>query len=301
MPPTFWMENEYVVSRYWISITPAFLATRWNKLRGKRAVFLRRTRYPPTFRPNQRTTKKQSTIRLKRRKTKTGETRRLYVLDSNTAGVLSVFHQCAQIEGRGGDLTLVDANGSALRSTLQRKSLGLAGQHQYGNATLAVHLCQAVVEGSTDIQFHSQKTTDALVATRWPARCQTVEQHPSTFRLDGVHTPQSLGATMEWFTQKSAVQPRRILVFNTSHERNPVELLQLLSPTTFTEVYFAKSDSSRPSPVSIPSATEHLQAQNIPVQPELLMSSSKYTSTWQETLGSVWNHLTAERKHGTVK
>jgi folylpolyglutamate synthase len=236
-------------------------------------------------------------------KSKTDEARRLYVLDSNTTGVLRVFRQCAQIEGRGGDLTLVDANGSALRSTLQRKSLGLAGQHQYGNATLAVHLCQAVVEGTgtTDIQFHSQKTTDALVGARWPARCQTVEQYPFTFRLDGAHTPQSLGATMEWFTHKTAVHPRRILVFNTSHERNPVELLQLLSPTTFTEVYFAKSDSSRPSPVSVPSATELLQAQNIPVQPELLMYSSKHTSTWQETLGSVWNHLTAERKHATVK
>jgi folylpolyglutamate synthase len=167
--------------------------------------------------------------------------------------------------------------------------LGLAGSHQYGNATLAWRLCQAVVaKDAKTLRLDDPKTIQALTSASWPGRCQTVEHSPFTFRLDGAHTPQSLSATMEWFTDKASTP--RILVFTCSHERNPVELLQLLVPAKFDSVYFAKADSSRPSPVSVPSAIELLQSHGIPVVPDLLVASNA-TPTWQETLASVWKHL----------
>jgi folylpolyglutamate synthase len=232
---------------------------------------------------------------------------KFFVLDSNTPGVLKVLRQCAQVEGQGSGLQLEDAKGAALRAALQKVPLGLAGQHQYGNATLAVHLCQAIAKqgATTSIALDDPTTLDALASASWPGRCQTVEWQSFTFRLDGAHTPQSLRATMEWFTTHTTNKTssttnsrgRRVLVFTCSHERNPVELLQLLVPASFSQVYFAKADSSRPSPISVPSATELLQAQNIPVRPELLINTSDEngtttTPTWQETLASVWNHLT---------
>lgn len=131
-----------------------------------------------------------------------------------------------------------------------------------------------------------------------------------------------------------------ILVFNCSHERNPVELLELLlqrhdghnndvDPTTrmlmmnrhYSRVYFAKSDSFRPSPVLPASAESLLEECGIPIRNELLILSdnernkndvitTQNTSrgeeereetpavaptaterTWQETLAIVWKHL----------
>ena len=230
-----------------------------------------------------------------------------FVLDSNTPGVLEVLRQCATVEGQGGGVELVDANGAALRSALQERPLGLAGQHQYGNATLAVHLCQTVmgekvgnVPGS-GISLNDSTTLEALSSASWPARCQTVLRKPFTFLLDGAHTPHSMGATVEWFTQTmngnierktTSSRTRPVLVFTCSHERNPVELLNLLVPAHFSKVYFAKANSSRPSPISIPSATELLQSQNICVRSELLPLSKKDgVVTWQETLASIWKHL----------
>jgi folylpolyglutamate synthase len=220
-----------------------------------------------------------------------------FILNSNQPGVLGVFQQCARIEGHGTVLKPVDAEGLELQKYLGGEPLGLAGRHQYGNANLAVHLCQAVTKSDT-IRIENATTLRALQGASWPARCQTVEQGQRTFRLDGAHTPQSLGATMEWFTttqqqQQQTFRPDIVLVFNTSHERNPVELLRLLQPAGFQKVYFAKSDSSRPSPVNVPTAKELLEANGIPMNPNIEIPDEP---TWQETLGVVWKHLEEEKE-----
>ncbi|OEU10331.1 hypothetical protein FRACYDRAFT_247318 [Fragilariopsis cylindrus CCMP1102] len=164
------------------------------------------------------------------------------------------------------------------------------------------------------------------------------------FYLDGAHTPQSLDATVEWFRSKSnsssssngtgsgetdgggsgsgggdekpqssqsspPVLP--ILVFNCSHERNPVELLELLlkHQSGFSRVYFAQSDTSRPSPIAKASAESFLKERGITIREELLsdegkktdddsegeiegkMNTKTTTTTWQETLAIIWKHL----------
>ena len=229
-----------------------------------------------------------------------------FVLDSNNEDVLAVFQQCAFNEGRGGCLKTVDARGAELRAALGNRTLGIAGDHQYGNASLAVHMCHAAIAHETENgllpslgdYLHDPKTLQGLIEANWPARCQTVTRPGSCleFRLDGAHTPLSLAATIEWFTNKSALTPRRILVFNCSHERNPIELLDLLKDVHFTCVYFAKPDSSRPSPVQKHTAQELLEQANIPVNEEWVESIREHhtsceTETWQETLGILWKHL----------
>lgn len=229
-----------------------------------------------------------------------------YILDSNTDGVLQVFRQCAAKEGRGGVLQPVDAKGTDLRKAMGKNHLGLAGDHQYGNATLAMRLCHAAtvtqdeetgaLSPSYDAFSKDEKTLKGLTEARWPARCQTVVPPgpPFTFRLDGAHTPQSLTATIEWFLNGDAIlNPRRVLIFNCSHERDPVELLQLLQVGKFTAVYFARSDSSRPSPIPKPKAQELLKAAGIPVQEGWIAEVRTHPDkeTWQETLGIIWKHL----------
>ena len=229
-----------------------------------------------------------------------------FVLDSNNDDVLAVFHQCASNEGRGGCLKTVDARGEELRAALGNRTLGIAGEHQYGNANLAIHLCHATTAHETDGSLlptladylQDPKTLQGLIEASWPARCQTVRRPGSCleFQLDGAHTPLSLTATIEWFTKQSALTPRRILVFNCSHERNPIELLDLLKDVPFTCVYFVKPDSCRPSPVYKQTAQELLEEANIPVNEEWVQSirehhTSGETETWQETLGILWKHL----------
>lgn len=230
-----------------------------------------------------------------------------YILDSNTEGALQVFQQCAMNEGCGGILKLVDAKGAAVRQALGNTPLGLAGEHQYGNANLAVHLCHEAIatknggarQGSLSVSelLHDTQTLYGLTHAQWPARCQTVRTggSPFTFRLDGAHTPQSLTATMQWFTHVAEINPRRVLVFNCSHERNPVELLYLLKHGGFTAVYFAKPDSTRPSPVSQPTARELLEEANMEVRQDWISSvlHGAEKETWQETLGILWKHVMA--------
>ena len=249
------------------------------------------------------------------------------MLDSNTQGVATMMTHCARIEGKGGDLSIVDATGSDTQDALriQSISLGLAGNHQYGNATLAVALCNSVTAKTTAIEIDSPTTLGALASAKWPGRCQTLEWSSANgnrnqtlrFYLDGAHTRQSLDATVDWLRTMSSSSSSincsnskerlPILVFNCSHERNPVELLELFlryetKPTTaarysdrrrFSKVYFAKSDSTRPSPVAKASAESLLEERGIRVRSELL-SGNKETRTWQETLAIIWKHLTAQ-------
>ncbi|KAG7374947.1 bifunctional folylpolyglutamate synthase/ dihydrofolate synthase [Nitzschia inconspicua] len=259
-----------------------------------------------------------------------------YILDSNTKGVLDMMASCARIEGHGGGLEPVDATGKRLKEALKGNLLGLAGEHQYGNATLAVTLCRAVT-GNEDISVDSSLTKQGLVHACWPARCQTYQPSNDArflYLLDGAHTPQSMTATVEWFRNKLTMmysnpetRPNSmpILVFNTSHERNPLDLLQILieqltflppeeernnstAIVTFPRVYFAASDSSRPSPVPKATAQELLQEQGMELQPHLVVSSQgedkegndnkSRCHAWQDTLATVYQHLVASRNVG---
>lgn len=246
-----------------------------------------------------------------------GERRKqYYLLDSNPPGVVRVMRSCARIEGCGGELVLVDGSGGAVREALGDRPLGLAGQHQYGNAALAVALCQEVTrprshshdpDGNEKMESHihlnSSTTIDALAGASLPARCQTVPCDKFTLYLDGAHTPQSLRATLDWFMSKvdtltgdaeTGERPGPILVFNCSHERSPVEFLHLLaSRVAFSKVFFAKSNSSKPSRYDEDSAETLLSQHGIPIRPDLLPKQGARI-TWQDTLASIWKHVTLE-------
>jgi folylpolyglutamate synthase len=243
--------------------------------------------------------------------------RQYYLLDSNPQGVIQMMQSCARIEGCGGNIVLVDASGKSLKAALAQRPLGLAGEHQYGNATLAVALCQEVTVGSHNndglekvqsrIQLTSTTTLDALANASWPARCQTLECENFTLSLDGAHTPQSLKAAAGWFVSKldkpvngsNGDKLKPVLVFNCSHERNPVEfLMTLASRVAFSKVFFAKSNSSKPSPIDEDSAETLLMEHGIPIRPELLPKTLDQAKvTWQETLASIWKHLTYDVTH----
>lgn len=83
--------------------------------------------------------------------------------------------------------------------------VGLAGQHQRQNATLAIYLATYFLKAKGVSKWFYQMFS-AFVAplthVKWPGRCQTVTDpvHEGlTWFLDGAHTRESLECCVAWF------------------------------------------------------------------------------------------------------
>ncbi|XP_061589212.1 folylpolyglutamate synthase, mitochondrial-like [Cololabis saira] len=138
--------------------------------------------------------------------------------------------------------------------------LGLAGGHQRLNASLALQLSSAwlrrrcaadggvtagPVEGDAPLPRAaafkpSSIMVKGLADTEWPGRSQTLARGTLTYFLDGAHTLRSMQACVRWFREASAQRDRRarvpgvrVLLFNTSGERDSDAMLKLLVPCGF--------------------------------------------------------------------
>lgn len=243
---------------------------------------------------------------------------RHFVLDSNGDDVLDVFRLCADIEGQGGSIQMVGEGKQIAKRLPLDRPLGLPGKHQRLNAELAIALSEAALRqnlGSSStgscVKMNDEITFQALADVSWPARCQTVElpegdgnlvmataamHKPVKLRLDGAHTIQSVQAGLGWFLDmtKHDATAFRILLFNCSHERNPIELLELLCRAKFHVVYFCRADSERPSAITKANATDLLQSTGRTVHPDLLLKVDSDECTWQDTLHGIWKHLESD-------
>ena len=172
----------------------------------------------------------------------------VFASSSNTREVLGVLERVAN-ENRC-HLETVDDRVTA------SSDLGIGGDHQRGNAALAMALCRHATRDAPS-RVTEERVLDALSKTSWPGRCQTLslDGSPSIrLRCDGAHTPVSMDACIDWFADVSgrggggADRRHRALVFNCSHERNPLPLLYSLHErVAFDSVYFCRADFERPS------------------------------------------------------
>uniref|UniRef100_A0A672GCD6 Folylpolyglutamate synthase n=1 Tax=Salarias fasciatus TaxID=181472 RepID=A0A672GCD6_SALFA len=135
--------------------------------------------------------------------------------------------------------------------------LGLAGQHQRANASLALQLSHSwlqrrclpgfpadSVDGSSVLQAASFKPSPIMVKgladTEWPGRNQTLKHGAVTYFLDGAHTMRSMQACVQWFRETAAQHERsasgpvcRVLLFNATGERDSAAMFKLLLPCQF--------------------------------------------------------------------
>ncbi|PCH41239.1 FolC bifunctional protein [Wolfiporia cocos MD-104 SS10] len=119
--------------------------------------------------------------------------------------------------------------------------LGLAGNHQYQNANLAVHLTRTFLRVQAGKELGAELPElfiQGLQNTKWPGRCQTVadpKHDKLTWFLDGAHTKESLDCCMQWFVSAdtalrpidSSVHRDRMLVFNCTNGRSGKALLDI--------------------------------------------------------------------------
>ncbi|CAD7667970.1 unnamed protein product [Nyctereutes procyonoides] len=145
-------------------------------------------------------------------------------------------------------------------------TLGLEGEHQRSNAALALQLARCWLQqkdhqglGELKVSRPSvlwqmplapvfQPTSHmrhGLRDTEWLGRTQVLRRGPLTWYLDGAHTASSVQACVRWFRQalhRSRVPRRgpevRVLLFNSTGDRDPVALLKLLQPCQFDYAVF---------------------------------------------------------------
>ncbi|KAK1229517.1 Folylpolyglutamate synthetase [Marasmius sp. AFHP31] len=133
--------------------------------------------------------------------------------------------------------------------------LGLAGDHQVQNATLAVHLSKRFLTSSSSVDEDTslpETFRSGLVNTKWPGRCQTVidPSHPETsWYLDGAHTAESLDCCMRWFVSANAAlgssKPKsrqRVLIFNCTSGRSGPSFLTAMHATSDAQLKANHSD-----------------------------------------------------------
>ncbi|CAN9504754.1 unnamed protein product [Ophioblennius macclurei] len=137
--------------------------------------------------------------------------------------------------------------------------LGLAGQHQRANASLALQLSHTWLQrrchadkgfpaDGTDSNSIPQAASfqpspimvKGLADTEWPGRNQTVKHGAVTYFLDGAHTMRSMQACVDWFRETAAQHERnasgpvcRVLLFNATRDRDSAAMFKLLLPCHF--------------------------------------------------------------------
>ncbi|XP_072344744.1 LOW QUALITY PROTEIN: folylpolyglutamate synthase, mitochondrial [Scyliorhinus torazame] len=150
------------------------------------------------------------------------------------------------------------------QSQEEKLSLGLAGEHQKSNASLALQLCRAWLQrhhhpdfpplrDSLDFVEHGNQRPpvssgfylptpmiDGLHAAEWLGRTQILRRGSLTYYIDGAHTIGSIKACVKWFREHSLKEAEvasgsvvQVLLFNTTGERDAAALLKLLLPCQF--------------------------------------------------------------------
>ncbi|KAL7488935.1 hypothetical protein ACHAW6_014526 [Cyclotella cf. meneghiniana] len=226
----------------------------------------------------------------------------VFASGTNIPAVLNILRYIISNDLQNGHLEVVDNC-----SMDAYPAVGLQGHHQRSNAALAVAMCLYAMKEYLASPCVSPKIMNqALAQTSWPGRCHTVSlpkiintqsgiEASVNLRCDGAHTAISMEACIDWFRSVALGDGRiyRVLIFNCSHERNPLPLLYSLHQSKlFDAVYFCRADFERPSMVA-----KRLEGQwykqdldgiTLEDMCGVLEVGSCVALTWQQTLANVW-------------
>jgi folylpolyglutamate synthase len=132
--------------------------------------------------------------------------------------------------------------------------LGLSGEHQFINASVAFQVCKQFLQSQYNVDIFDEAIIKGVVkgleTTNWPGRAQIFydkEQPNIKWNLDGAHTVESLEACTKWFKQvietaDDSFAKEYSLVFNCTNGRQGIVLLKpiidFLKPYNFKNVIF---------------------------------------------------------------
>lgn len=126
-----------------------------------------------------------------------------------------------------------------VRPDVRGLKLGINGEFQAQNASLAVALCAAHLQKLGALKKTTEKPgkiapatlppefVTGLTTTHWPGRCQVLPDRlrsDLTWFIDGAHTKESIQGATHWFTTITNPAHSRVLYFN-QQKRGPKQLL----------------------------------------------------------------------------
>ncbi|KAH9488784.1 hypothetical protein Btru_049978 [Bulinus truncatus] len=159
-------------------------------------------------------------------------------------------------------------------------SLGISGNKQIENASLAIQLCRfwqqsrvpndmytfsiPVITTSGDIPVLTVDSLDdstgkglrhlsslGLSSCVWPGRAQTLKRESITYYLDGAHTLESMEVCATWFKNAADKERRslsgsvaRVLIFNSTGDRDVLPFLKILKECEFDAAVFCTNTVS---------------------------------------------------------
>jgi dihydrofolate synthase / folylpolyglutamate synthase len=146
-------------------------------------------------------------------------------------------------------------------------TLGLRGEHQVGNAIVAVRLLE--VAASHGIQIPRTAIVEGLAAAEWPARLELLTlEHGRRVLLDAAHNPEGARALAAYLTRWHPERPP--LVIGVMRDKNVADIARSLLPAVSSVIATAA-----PTPRAIPAAdlARHLRtagAQDVHSEPDPL-------------------------------
>jgi len=176
-----------------------------------------------------------------------------------------------------------------------KMTLGLSGQVQLKNASLALALSHAFLHPSSYKQTYFPVMASpfqilradalGLALAKWPGRSQILRRKGTSYFVDGAHTPESIEACIEWFERAS--QPsdeidmshrttKRVLIFNTTGDRNSHRILLPLRRCHFDVAIFC------PNIVSTAESTMKDQVNKMVTKEQQLDRCEWNKSVWLE-------------------
>lgn len=144
---------------------------------------------------------------------------------SAVAGAVGAPLYCAGRDFRWqiDDRERMDFSGLGLR--MSGLEVGLAGDHQYANAAVALAAMSAV-RGHLPIAEGAMR--DGLAHPRWPGRLQTVLERPQTI-LDGAHNVAAMRAVAVEIARRRRGRPLHVL-FSAMGDKAWPEMVEILAP-----------------------------------------------------------------------
>lgn len=120
---------------------------------------------------------------------------------------------------------------------LEQIKLGIAGEFQKSNASLAVCLATQALKSLSIIEEGVPtgqeikllpKVVEGLENTHWEGRCQTIKRGKNTWYIDGAHTMDSIAAASGWYKDiATKSNSKKVLLFN-QQTRDAADLLRKL-------------------------------------------------------------------------
>jgi dihydrofolate synthase/folylpolyglutamate synthase len=146
------------------------------------------------------------------------------------------------------------------RDTYADLQLGLIGDHQWTNATVAVAAGEALADRGLAVPSAAVRT--GLARVRWPGRLEVLAPGPPMVLVDGAHNPAG-AATLAAALERYFPAPRRLLVLGVSSDRDLAGIVAALAPAV-AQVY--ATQARHPRSASRETVGRAVRAAGLPVK-----------------------------------